>query len=76
MTSPPSPVTIRCLSCRKTFEDWRRPSINLQMNDFDEEYIRSATIKTCPYRGPEVRLATLIVDKEGVWHFGEPGGNS
>ena len=76
MTSPPSQITIRCPSCGETFEDWWRPSINLQLDDFDEEYIKSATIKTCPYCGVEVRLGTLIVDKEGVWHLGESGGRS
>jgi len=75
MTSPPSQITIRCPSCRKTFDDWWRPSINLQLDNFDEEYIKSATIKTCPYCRAEVRLATLIVDKEGVWHLDESGGN-
>ncbi len=44
--------------------------MNLQLDDFDEEYIRSATVKTCPYCGVEIQLSALVVGRDGVWRFG------
>ncbi len=35
--------------------------MNLQLDDFDEEYIRSATVKSCPHCGIEVQLSALVV---------------
>ena len=76
MTSPPCQITIRCPSCALSFEDWWRPSINLQLDDFDQEYIKSATIKTCPGCGARILLETLIVDEEGIWHLDGAGEES
>ncbi len=43
--------------------------MNLQLDDFDEAYIRSATIKTCPHCAAEVRLNSLVVGRDGIWRF-------
>ena len=67
MTSPPQQITIDCPSCRKSFETWWRPSINLTLGDMDEDYVKEATIKTCPQCGEKIRLDTLIVGKDGTW---------
>lgn len=75
MTSPPQEITIECPSCGKEFQTWWRPSINLQLVDFDEDYLREATVKTCPNCKAEVRLDALIVDEEGNWHVGEAPNN-
>jgi endogenous inhibitor of DNA gyrase (YacG/DUF329 family) len=74
MTSPPQDITIRCPACHREFRSWWRPSINLKMDHFDEKYMEEATVKTCPHCGQKVKLDTLIVDEDGVWHWGEPGG--
>ncbi len=71
MTSPPEQIVILCPSCGQEFETWWRPSINLQLDDFDKEYLHEASVKACPHCETEVRLATLVVDRDGVWHLGE-----
>ena len=70
MTSPPQDIIIRCPSCGEMFKDWWRPSINLQLDHFDDDYMKRATVKTCPHCQTEIRLDTLIVDEDGVWHIG------
>ncbi len=70
MSSPPEQITITCPKCQKPFETWHRASMNLRLDDFDEEYIREATVKTCPHCGVKIHLDSLIVGKDGVWHFG------
>jgi hypothetical protein len=70
MTSPPQDIIIQCPTCNGTFKDWWRPSINLQLDHFDDEYLKRATVKTCPHCQTEIRLDTLIVDEDGVWHLG------
>ena len=70
MTSPPEKITITCPSCDKSFEDWWRPSINLTLEKFDGDYLRRATVKTCPHCKAEVRLDTLVVGEDGVWRAG------
>lgn len=63
MTSPPEDITVRCPSCGRLFEDWYRPSVNLQLDDFDEEYMREATTATCP----ECRTQTPLVAALGLF---------
>lgn len=71
MTSPPRQITITCPQCGKSFETWHRPSINLTLGEtFNDDYLRRATIKTCPHCKAEVHLATLVVGKDGAWRFG------
>lgn len=70
MSSPPEPITITCPKCQKAFETWHRPSMNLRMDNFDEAYLREATLKTCPSCGAEIHLDSLIVGRDGVWRFG------
>ncbi len=48
--------------------------MNLQLEDFDEEYIRSATVKTCPHCGVEIQLSALVVGRDGVWRFAGRAG--
>ncbi len=48
--------------------------MNLQLDDFDEDYIRSATVKTCPHCGVEIQLSALVVGRDGVWRFGAGEG--
>ena len=67
MSSPITDITVDCPSCGKSFETWHLASLNMQLDHFDEEYIRSVTVKTCPHCKAEVHLDTLIVDEEGIW---------
>lgn len=72
MTMPPEEITVTCPECGNVYEDWYRGSINLQLDDFDDEYIEKASTATCPKCGTVVALGTLVVDRNGVWHL--PGG--
>jgi hypothetical protein len=73
MTSPIEKITIICPACFHSFESWHRASMNLQIEEFSEEYIRKATIKTCPACGQEIHLGTLIVQKDGTWQVSGEG---
>ena len=48
MTSPPRPIRVGCPGCGHEYDDWYRPSLNLDLDDFDEDYVREATTGTCP----------------------------
>lgn len=61
MTSPPRPITVECPKCGARYEDWHRASINLDLDNFDEEYLRAASTATCPNCGHIVELLTLTV---------------
>jgi hypothetical protein len=57
---------------------WYRPSINLTFDDFDDDYIETATTSTCPECGHKVRHNVLTVRRDGVWEFsgGDDGDTS
>ena len=42
--------------------------MNLDLDDFDEEYLREASTATCPSRGHVVKLDILIVEGD-VWRL-------
>jgi hypothetical protein len=71
MSSPCEEITATCPKCHKFFETWHRPSLNLRLDDFDDEYIRSVNVKTCPHCNAEVQVSSLIVGEDGVWRFVE-----
>jgi hypothetical protein len=68
MTSPPEQITVECPRCAEEYEDWYRPSINLNLESFDEEYLREASTATCPSCHFVVELPTLVVEGD-VWRF-------
>lgn len=59
-----------CPKCDTKYEDWCRPSINLGMDDFDDEYMMKATTATCPTCDHRVQLDTLIVGPDGSFSVG------
>jgi endogenous inhibitor of DNA gyrase (YacG/DUF329 family) len=61
MTSPPERITVRCPACGATYEDWHRASINLDLDDFPDEYVDAATSATCPACGHVVAIPALVV---------------
>jgi hypothetical protein len=68
MTSPAETITVTCPGCRKSYEDWWRPSINLSLGEkFDDEYLDRASSATCKYCGLKVYLKNLIVQEDGTW---------
>lgn len=66
MTSPPEAIVVVCPACERTYTDWHRPSINLDLDDFPDEYVESATTATCPSCGHTVAVSSLTV-RDGVW---------
>jgi DNA-directed RNA polymerase subunit RPC12/RpoP len=74
MTMPPENITVVCPKCGKTYEDWYRASMNLQIDDFDEDYIEEASSATCPHCGYKVHLDVLVVTDDGQWVVGPTGG--
>lgn len=68
MTSPVEEIEIRCPLCNRFYRDWWQPSMNLALDNFDEDYIREASTVTCPNCGYKIDLSVLIVDREGIFH--------
>ncbi|MDF7826001.1 hypothetical protein P4B35_18365 [Pontiellaceae bacterium B12227] len=56
MTSPVERIFVECPKCGHAFIDWCRPSINTELDDFDEDYIREAMTATCPKCGHVIEL--------------------
>ena len=67
MTSPPQQVRVRCPSCAYEYDDWFRPSLNLAIENLEDDYVREATTATCPRCGMTVHLGSIIVGADGVW---------
>ena len=69
MSSPPEEIKIICPKCKKRYKDWFRASINLTLDDFDDEYLDSATSSICPDCGHKVSHEVLIVGDDGVFEI-------
>jgi hypothetical protein len=48
MTSPVEWIGIQCPNCKNLYTDWRRPSVNLDLDDFTEEYLDECASAACP----------------------------
>ena len=72
MTSPPETINVVCPAegCGFEYKDWHRASLNLAMDDFDEEYVREASTAKCPSCGHVVELSVLVVAEDGIWRMG------
>ena len=68
MTSPPAPVQVNCPKCAHTYKDWYRPSVNLDLDSFDEEYLDQCSSAVCPNCKHKVRFENLTV-KNGVFYL-------
>ncbi|MGH2787211.1 MAG: MJ0042-type zinc finger domain-containing protein [Actinomycetota bacterium] len=68
MTSPAEKVTVRCPRCGHVFDDWYRPSMNLDLDPWaDERYLHDCVHATCPACKTEFRIGTLLVVESGRW---------
>ncbi len=75
MTSQPEQIRVRCRKCGHVYEDWIRPSINLMLDDFDQDYLDEASSVTCPECKHRMWVDILIVREDGVWEFGKSEGS-
>lgn len=67
MTTPPQEITVKCPKCGKVFKDWYRSSVNLMIDDFDDDDIDECSSAICPLCGYKVEFDTLVVDREGTF---------
>lgn len=59
-----------CPECKHQYQDWTRESINLDLEDFDDEYLDAASSAVCPQCGHKVRFSTMIV-RDGIFYMNE-----
>lgn len=69
MTSPPRDINVVCPQCGNQYQDWSR-SVNLDMDDFDSDYLDQCSSAVCPQCKYKVYFSTLIV-KDGIFYFGD-----
>ena len=60
MTSPPEEIEVVCPDCGQKYVDWYCPSLNLSLDNFDDDYLEEASTKTCPRYGVKYDLGTLF----------------
>jgi endogenous inhibitor of DNA gyrase (YacG/DUF329 family) len=72
VTSPVEQIRVECPKCGTGYDDWYRPSINLNLEAWDADDLREASTATCPACGHEVELETLTVEGD-VWRFQDEG---
>jgi len=70
MTTPPEEITVICPKCGEKYQDWYRASMNLQLDNFDDEYLEQASTATCPHCEHKVHLDVLVVREDGAWVMG------
>ena len=68
MSGPVEQIEVECPRCGTTYEDWTRGSLNRDIEEIDDDYVRLASTATCPSCGHVVTLGLLVV-KDGVWRF-------
>ncbi len=71
MTSPPELIFIECPKCEQRYMGWYRPSINLMIEDFDDDYLDEAASVRCPACGQRTELEVLVVDSDGTWRISQ-----
>jgi hypothetical protein len=59
MSSPCELITVFC-PCGTVYLDSWRPSINLSIDDFDDDYIERVSSTTCPNCALNTRMGTLL----------------
>jgi hypothetical protein len=64
MTSPIEEIDIQCPNCKTKYTDWLRPSVNLDLDDFDEEYLDECTSAVCPKCHFKVSFDILTVEDD------------
>lgn len=68
MTMPVENITVQCPNCDRQYEDWYRGSVNLGLDDFDEEYLDKCSSAVCPHCQHKVYFQNLVV-KDGIFSF-------
>jgi DNA-directed RNA polymerase subunit RPC12/RpoP len=61
-------ITVQCPKCGHVYQDRFRGSVNLALDDFDEEDLDQCSSATCPECQHKVSLDVLVVE-DGVFKF-------
>ena len=69
MTGPVEVAHVECPKCGHRYETQFRGSMNVELDDFDDDYIREMSSGTCPECGHVVDLGALVVGPDGVWEW-------
>jgi hypothetical protein len=59
MSSPPELIIVFC-PCGAVYLDSWRPSMNLSLDDFDDDYVERLSSTTCPNCALNTRMGTLL----------------
>jgi hypothetical protein len=75
MASPIEKVTVHCPECDCVYEDWYRASLDLNRDNFDNEYLDQCSSAVCPACKHKVYFDNLIVT-DGIFYLGFPPDNA
>lgn len=62
-------IEILCENCGNLYEDWYRPSLNSDLENFDKDYLDEASSAVCPKCNFKVFFDTLTV-KDRIFCLG------
>jgi type II secretory ATPase GspE/PulE/Tfp pilus assembly ATPase PilB-like protein len=68
MTSPIKAIDVLCPQCRQQYQNWHRPSVNLDLDDFDDEYLDECASAICPNCNFKIYFGSLTV-KNSVFYL-------
>ena len=70
MTTPIEQITVECSGCGHRYEDYHRRSMNLSLDDFDDDYIEQMSTTICPEYGVKRSIRSLVVrEVDNAWVF-------
>src|SRR5262249_61550859 len=69
MTMPPEEISVECPECGLLYDSVYRPSMNLMLDNFDDEYIERMSTATCPSCGCKARLGVLVVNPPATFEL-------
>ena len=61
MTTPIEQITVGCSGCGHRYEDYHRRSMNLSLDDFDDDYLEQMPTTTCPECAGQRSIGSLVV---------------
>ena len=71
MTGPVEEIKVECPKCGHLYQTLYRGSMNLELDNFDDEYIREMSTAACPDCGHVADLDVLVVGRDGTWTWTE-----
>ena len=70
MTTPIEQINVECSGCGHRYEDYYRRSMNLALDDFDDDYLDQMSTTTCPECGVKRSIGSLVVrEVDNTWVF-------